>query len=453
MDKRTFLKKTLFLTAAPIFAKVLTAKPAPNYVTGLSRRDMLRFAVISDTHFGRKSKVGINAMVKVPRTLKNLFSKTPLVDALFVVGDITDNGRPDEYQQVRSVFGNRAFVPQDFPVYFMMGNHDYHHFSRNGNPAKYFTEQLGQEINQYVVIKKHPFITISLTPTRKGGKWRDPKNCYDAPIQRFLAEKLKKAAQDFPGKPIFVFCHVPPANTCYGSVAWGMKTINPILEKYPQVITFSGHSHFPVGHPHSIQQGKFTAINDGSIAYTGYETYDLKHVGTPEDAEIERVTEGLIVNVLGSGDVEIERWDTFRDEEILPRWLVKAPHDGSCFAYKADRKGLSPPAFAKDARPIVTVEGDACVVAFPQAVDDEIVLNYIITLVEEGSSKVLKRSGKFSQFFWNSEMPRTLSIKFDKLVPTKKKLIARVVAEDAFRNQSMPIESAAFAVASSSPDG
>ena len=385
-------------------------------------------------------------MVKVPRTLKNLLSKTPLVDALFVVGDITDNGRPGEYQQLRSVFNDKALVPQDLPVYFMMGNHDYHHFSRNGDPAKYFTEQLGQEINQYAVIKGYPFITISLTSTRKGGDWPNPKNCYDAPIQKFLAEKLKVAAQDFPGKPVFVFCHVPPANTCYGSVSWGMKTISPILEKYPQAIVFSGHSHFPVGHPRSIQQGKFTAVNDGSIAYTGYEGYDLKHVGKPGDAEVERVTEGLIVNVLKNGDVEIERWDTFRNEEILPRWLVKAPHDGSRFSYKADRKGLPPPAFAQSAKPSVETDGDSCTVTFPQATDDEIVLNYIVTLVEEGSSKALKRSGKYSQFYWNSEMPGQLSVKFTQLPLAGKKLIARVIAEDAYRNKSAPIESAAFTV-------
>ncbi|MDR2429966.1 MAG: metallophosphoesterase [Puniceicoccales bacterium] len=405
-----------------------------------------RFAVISDTHFGRKSKVGIDAMVKVPRTLKTLFSKAP-VDALFVVGDLTDNGRPDEYRQLRSVFGDRTLVPHKLPVppfYFMMGNHDYHHFSRDGDPAKYFTEQLGQEINQYAVIKGYPFITISLTPTRRGGKWTDPKNCYDAPIRKFLAEKLEVASRDFPGKPIFVFCHIPPSNTCYGSVSWGMKTINSILEKYPQVITFSGHSHFPVGHPRSIQQGKFTAVNDGSVAYTGYEDYDLKHVGKPTDAEVERVTEGLIVNVLGNGDVEIERWDTFRDEEILPRWLVKAPHDGSRFTHTKERKGLPAPAFAKGAKPSVTVSGDSCTVAFPQAKDDEIVLNYIVTLVEEGSAKALKRSGKYSQFYWNSEMPGQLSVSFAKVALPGKKLIARVIAEDAYRNKSAPILSDVF---------
>jgi hypothetical protein len=34
--------------------------------------------------------------VKVIRALKNLLSKTPLVDAIFVVGDLTDGGSPEE---------------------------------------------------------------------------------------------------------------------------------------------------------------------------------------------------------------------------------------------------------------------------------------------------------------------------------------------------------------------
>jgi hypothetical protein len=399
---------------------------------GSKQQSLPRFVVISDTHFG--SVMGDGAKVKVPKALKNLLSKEPLPDAVFVVGDLTDHGKPEEYDQLISVFSDKTHVPEGVAVYFMGG------FNHDKSPSKdydIYSEKVKQPLNQYIEIKGYPFITISEAVLQLD---------YTADINvealRFLSEKLAYAARKYPEKPVFVFMHVPPQNTCYGSTVsdgWGTDFFLPVLNRYPQAIVFSGHSHWPVGDPRSIHQGVFTAVNDGSLTYSEIERGTV-HIGDHPEG-YENITEGLIVNVLSNGHVEMERWDTYRNEEILPKWLVEAPHDSRHFTYK-NRDGLPAPVFAGEAKPVVTpVSGDSIVVTFPQAADNEVVHHYVVVICE--GEQVISTFSKFSQFYLNSEMPTELTVSFSGL-PSAKSLTARVTAIDSYNNVSHPIISEPF---------
>jgi hypothetical protein len=170
---------------------------------------------------------------------------------------------------------------------------------------------------------------------------------------------------------------------------------------------------------------------------------DVLTVGIhPENYET--VTEGIIVNVAGNGDVEIERWDTYRNEEIRPRWLVEAPHDGSKFTYK-NRNGLPAPSFPRGARPTVKNIADGSVtVSFPQATDNEVVHHYRIE-IRDGEQMIASHS-EFSQYYLNSQMPKHFAVNFSGL-PQDKKLVAQVTAVDSYNNQSVLIVSKAFKTA------
>jgi predicted phosphodiesterase len=387
-----------------------------------------RFVVISDTHFENNN--GEGAAVKVPKALKILLSKKPKPDAIFVVGDLTNRGYKEQYEQLLSVFGDKNNVPEDVPVYYMMG---YNHDKSSSGGQEMFQEIVNKPLHQYIEIKGYPFITLS-----EGGSHN---NAYNEEVKTFLKEKLADAAQKYPGKPIFVFTHIPPLNTCYGSGAdegWGTDIFAPVLSQYPQVIIFSGHSHFPLGDPRSIHQNVFTSINDGSLTYSEVEPNVVDNGIHPANSE--NVTEGMIVNVLKNGNVEMERWDTYRDEEILPKWLVEAPHDGSRFTYK-NRNGLPAPVFKSKAVPTVRLLADSCVVTFPQATDNEVVHRYLVEIVD--GQQVVASFREFSQFYLNSMTPKTLNVGFSKL-PYGKKLTARVTAIDSYNNQSKPIISKPF---------
>jgi 3',5'-cyclic AMP phosphodiesterase CpdA len=412
-----------------------------------------RFVVISDTHLGNDAAgnynhAGGNALIKVPRAVELLTNKD--VDAIFVVGDLTDHGENQEYDDVKRIFLNAETksVADNVDVYLLMGNHD--HYSGAVGQTNYLA-RTAQPMHQYIIVKEYPFITISETGS--------DQNDYDETATVFLANKMAEAARDYPDKPIFVFIHVPMLNTAYGSRAnsdfwdtdggWATDRFLSTLNKYPQAIVFSGHTHYPLGDPRSIFQGNFTAVNTAGTTYSEVEG-DRLTAGTYPDRHRD-VTEGLIVTVKDNNDVEMERWDTYRGEEILPRWLVRAPHNGAQFAYThAGKRGDASlaPSFAADVKPHVTdTKSTSCKISFPQAKasssgDGNIVFDYIVEIVD--SRDVVARAfTTFSGFYLNSEMPDSITVDMSGLTANTE-YTARVRARDSYKNESAAIASVAF---------
>lgn len=422
------MKKTIGHSCSLVLCTLLglaSVKAQNSSVAGESPR----FAVISDTHFG--NQMGEGPMVKVPRALRNLMSKSPRIDAIFVCGDLTDWGRAGQYDQFMSVFNDTTIIPKSVKTYYMMGNHD--NFSEN---AVENYKKLGQPLHQFIDIKGYPFITVSLN----GGGSND----YNEESLAFLAEKLKEAATRYPGKPIFVFTHVPPANTVYGSCreegSWGTEKLNKVLNAYPQAIVFAGHSHFPLSDPRSINQRYFTSINDGSVTYSEVENGIVSEGIHPE--AYDNVTEGLIITVDKQSNVNLQRWDTYNNEEILPAWNIRAPHDGKNFAY-ANRTGGEAPRFTAGASVKVTdIQTESCRVSFPEAKDDEVVHRYLVEIVTS-QGEVANSTSQFSGYFLNSKKPKSFTVNFLG-IPSGSTLTARVTAIDSYGNTSEPIQSTSF---------
>jgi hypothetical protein len=349
-----------------------------------------------------------------------------------VVGDLTDNGKVEQYEQFVSVFGDRSLVPEGVALYFVLGNN---HDKTCEDGKDIFMEKTGQPLQHYVDIGGYPFVAFS-----EGGSGL---NEFNGNARQWLAETMADAAKKYPGKPIFAFSHVPPLNTCYGSLAsegWGTDLFLPVYNQYPQAIVFGGHSHYPIGDPRSIHQGIFTSVNDGSLYYSEVAPGELSEgIHPPGNHE---VLEGLIVNVMPDGTVEIERWDTFRDEEILPRWVVEAPHDGSRFTRK-NRDGLPAPVFGPGALLTGKPDGDAYEITIPQASDNDVVFKYYVDFLENG--RTVHSSSIFSQFYLNSDMPEQLTRRISGL-PCGKTLTVRVTAADSYDNRSEALTGETFTV-------
>ncbi|GHT45955.1 hypothetical protein FACS189454_06310 [Planctomycetales bacterium] len=385
-----------------------------------------RFAVISDIHCGCNRR----PLVKIPRALKNL-QRTGHLDAVFVIGDLTDNGRVKQYDQLLSIFKDKSVIPETLPVYFMMGNHEYYN---EEEPVENFTRKIGQPQNQFIDIKGYPFITLSCE-----GSGADD---YKENAQKFLEDHLARANSECPGKPIFVFFHFPPKNTSYGSYGsvhsrpQGTSVLLPYLEKYPQVVVFSGHTHIPVGDPRMIFQDKFTSINDGSTSNAWVALGKDESIWENPDRHLE-VTEGLIVNVLPGTKLNVERWDTYRNVPYVP-WEV----DWKNKNYKGQTNSEAPK-FEFGVKPKVQITGSGCLVTYPQAKDDDIVFRYIVEIKDGGETVASYKQS--SQFYLTTQMPETLTAEFDKL-PSGKKLTASVKALDSFNNESDAIVSIPFSV-------
>jgi hypothetical protein len=278
----------------------------------------LRFVVISDIHAG-----AYPSHQNLPRTLKCLLQKDPLPDAIFVVGDLTDNGWPQEYDELLETFSDSTIVPKSVSIYYMTGNHEFRDMQyseadpymmacdstsvqnvkiENKTPVERYREKIGQPLNQYIDIEGYPFITISMTAgDNLHGTMPDQhvrNSLYDETAVKFLSEKMEDATQKYPGKPIFLFSHIGASFTCFGTFpedGGGQSSFDSILEKYPQTIFFNGHSHFPIGDPRTIHQAQFTSINSGSASFPSGEIYYIPNPLLPQ-RHYPEVSEGLIVN-------------------------------------------------------------------------------------------------------------------------------------------------------------
>ena len=429
----------------------------------------LSFAVISDIHFG--NNVAEGPMVKVPRALKNITSHGQL-DAMFVVGDLTDNGQPKEYQQLVSVFKDKSsFSNPVRDLYFVMGNHDNYSINAKANFQNCLSAFNGgapYPLCDYRIIKGYPFIMVSVFD-RANNDLADISigtKAYPKETVEWLKKSMAKASKECPGKPIFVFTHVPPRWTCFSSwaeyengAAWCMQTLNPVFAEYPQTIVFAGHSHYPIGDPRSIHQGAnpnslrqnyYTVINTSSTTYSEIHPAVVGEGIHP--ACYAYVTEGLVVNETSNGDIEIIRYDTYRNEEIAAdkRWVLKAPFDGSQFVYADIRdvddnpfnlelyNGGASPMFGDDAKLSLDISSNDVMATFFQATDDDCVFRYVINVLDAKNGTSVGKASVFSQFYLNSEMPATITCTIDGLQP-KTEYYIEVNAYDSYDNESNAI--------------
>lgn len=389
----------------------------------IQRQGLPTFAVISDVLTGRAT-----SQEKLRKRLSTIINTGKSLDAIFIVGDLTDRGSASQYQELKQIVD--SIIPAQIPVHYILGNSDHYH--EKGEEV--FLQELNQPIHNYMSIKGYPFVTIGMRGIYTDRFTQEDKD--------FLQKSLQDAQKNYPGKPIFYFSHIGSKETYYGTEKdkgdLGSEIMKPILMQFPQLIAFSGHANYTVADPRSIHQDVFTSVNIGSGIYSRIEYGYTEGMYPPNN---ENVYEALIVSVLENGDVAIERWDAARGEEILPEWLVQAPHDGTAFTYK-NRNGGKAPEFAKNDKAVISHADDgAFTVTFPQATDDEAVHHYFIDVLD--SDRIVFQNSRFSQFYLNSRMPAQFTVKLFGL-PNDVSLKARITAVDSYGNVSKPLLSDSF---------
>ena len=390
------------------------------------------FIVMSDIHFGASGSVE-----NVSKSLQNIYSNTSDVDAVIFNGDLTNNGNLDQYNQMLTVTGNTDILPEYISRYYVMGNHEW--YTTDGKGAMNNYNSLGAEHYKYFDIKGYPFIYIGMS----GGSEED----YSAESLDFLKKSLDDAVLNYPGKPIFVFQHIPAYGTVQGSNeydgGWGSKKIYDILKDYPQVFDFSGHTHFSSRCPLTFNQNRFTSLNDGG----NLNCYVQK--GIDVDGEMPEgcstLSEGMIVTVEDENNISVRRIDGARNEDIGDVLNFPAPYDGTNFTY-ANYRG-SKPVFENTEVKAEQQQPTQRKVTFPQASVSEddpnnIVLYYKVEIVNSNDSVVAK-ANRCSRFYLGSDMPETLDVTVNG-INGDGMMRARVTAVDPYGNESDPIESDEF---------
>lgn len=177
------------------------------------------------------------------------------LDAVMVAGDFTGGGAEKEYESYNRIVN--ANMKEETQLLTILGNHEFIDYRDVDSTVGYevYKKYVNEEVDTDVVINGYHFIGIS---------YDDDGKSFTGKI-KWLEERLMKATKEDPDKPIFVYQHPHPLFTVYGSVNWGDITLRTVLSKYPQVVDFSGHSHYAASDPRSVWQGEFTAIGCGAL--------------------------------------------------------------------------------------------------------------------------------------------------------------------------------------------
>lgn len=340
-----------------------------------TENDSFMVAVISDTQLPpteedlKNDDTYLQNLKKVLTVIKNND-----VDMILFAGDIGDLGTRFAFQTyvdaIDEIFGDDKPIIQT-----IMGNHDY--WNKNAltaiNHIKAFKDITEQSPWTHYVVNGYHFIGASPDHGSMTSAYRI--------TSKWLDKELEKASAESDGKPIIVMTHNQPKNTSYGSEDWGDTTIDSVLSKYPNVISFSGHVHYSLLDERSIWQGGYTVINTQSLSYTELE--QGKENGTiPPNADATPM--GYIME-FSDNSIDIHRMN-FTDgnmgyeEKQNMLWSFSLPYENngkySFDARKADNKA---PVISNTAG-TASVKDDKVVLSFAAGEDDDFVHSYKVVI-------------------------------------------------------------------------
>lgn len=201
---------------------------------------MQRFllAQVSDMHIkagGQLSYRVVDTEAALARCVAHLLKLPQVPDAVLFTGDLTDFGRPEEYENLA-----RLLAPLPMPYYLMAGNHDDAAAMRMIFPGHAY---LRQNPKVDYVIDAFPVRIVALdtsVPHKSPG--------YLATGQLQWLEETLAAA---PRKPTIVALHHPPFWTGIGHMdeqpLTNPEDLEPVIRRHPQVERIiCGHLHRPI---------------------------------------------------------------------------------------------------------------------------------------------------------------------------------------------------------------
>ncbi|RFA34569.1 phosphatase [Virgibacillus dokdonensis] len=432
MDRRTFLTQSSKVTGTVVGLTLLgsfgaipvsaVSKSPVKHSKG--RKADLVFPVINDVHIKYNDEANMN---KFTTTLNQLNQVVPQQDALVAIGDLTEYGYETEYDIFMEVYEKNK-NPDATPM-FAIGNHDYWNGLSPIDSQKRFCQKTGMKSHYYhQIIKGYHFIILGTEDGKTEGTFSTNQI-------KWLENKLLIASNDDWKKPIFVFHHQPIKETVYGS-EWGFSENRDLfyntLKKFPQVITFSGHTHYPLDDPKIIHQKDFTTIGTSTGAYAWLEGGRIQGA-VPDGANM--INQALIVEVYNNKLI-IKRRDIHNNDWSGEDFEINYPINKRNFKYTENRD-KKPPYFTKDAMVSILNEAttaSSLTILLTQAEDDLLVHDYKLKLKNIQTGKIEKEYLDFSEFY-KDPMPNPLRLSIDRLQANTTYDI-EIHALDAFGNKS-----------------
>lgn len=326
---KTVTTRRNFMKAGAAALASLTCVPRNVWAASAEKEPpvTLRCAVMSDIHFYGQSDA--EEVRRFRRAIASAYAYADAqsydkLDAVMVVGDMTDNGNAKQLDLFMKTVGETFRA--ETKLLPCMGNHEFW-----PGPKELWEEKTGASSNARYEVNGYQFIATS--PEKGTMKAGDYLYVVD-----WLDKELAAATADDPRKPIFVFQHYPVSETIYGSRGddnCGVPDLYDTLCKYPNVINFSGHSHYLMSDPRIVWQGGFTAFGTSTISYIFQESFGGKYEAYPIDRY--EYSEYYIMEVHADNSVTLAPYDNMKGSFYDFVYRVGAPGSDAPRPYTDER--------------------------------------------------------------------------------------------------------------------
>lgn len=237
-----------------------------------NEQPIFSFQIITDTHVTEDHEHGYNKHLE--QALADIASVAPNSRAIMHIGDLTDHGFEQEYDEFQRIWSSyEAKLPR---LYITTGNHDVglgnwqersgRFLARTGNETLYHDHWI--EGYHFIFLSTEAGLDRYCTLSQTQLDW----------LQQRLAENAAA------NKPIFLFLHQPLKNTVAGSMEhqdWHGVTedeqLQAIIQQFPQIMMFTGHTHWELGSPHTYNEAKPAMFNAASVAYLWTDEDEYKY--------------------------------------------------------------------------------------------------------------------------------------------------------------------------------
>ena len=391
-----------------------------------------RFTVCSDAHIEGVGALGYIRLKKAVDFSLDFASKDKnytKLDTFIIAGDITNKGRKEEFSAFKEIFDYASDKGLKMLCTVAKG-HD--SITMKKKSLAHYKCLTGQETDFHRVIGDYHFIGLSTCKSL-------PHKHY-SPFQKlWLKKQLKNAVLSATDKPVFVIHHEHVKNTVYGSSdfdGWGNRFFNGVFTEYPNVVDFSGHSHYPVNDPRSIWQKEFTAIGTGSLKYTELTVDDERKVHPPTS---DLCSNFLIVEADKYNNLRVLGFDCLA-EELLCEYYLENPALIRNREYTEDKQisRSKAPAFSENAEITLTVKDGIYSAEYQKAesIDGMTVFLYRVNVVDDKGNVVAKGKTVPSYYLYKPE--ETIVTALGKLPEGKYKV--SITAENVYGLKSDSIE-------------